>query len=85
MRIGTPVKTEAERILRQIDVRWPRNPVLSPRILDELGPNLFHAQMPEAEVAHGARGRADVERIARRDQNDAETVEFSRSQQGRLF
>jgi len=46
---------------------------------------LDHAQMAEAEVAHGARGRANVERIARRDQNDAQTVEFSRSQQGRLF
>ena len=46
---------------------------------------LDHAQMAEAEVAHGARGRADVERVARRNQNDAQTVEFSRSQQGRLF
>jgi len=85
VRIGTPVKTEGERILRQIDVRWPRNPALSPRILDELGTSPLRAQMTEAEVAHGARGRADVEGIARRDQNDTQAVEFSRSQQGRLF
>jgi len=85
VRIGTPVKTEGERILRQIDVRWPRNPALSPRILDELGTSPLRAQMTEAEVAHGARGCADVERIARRDQYDAQTVEFGLSQQGRLF
>lgn len=37
---------------------------------------LHHAQMPDAEIAHGARGRADVQGIARRDQNDAQAVEF---------
>ena len=85
MQNGTPLETKAERILGQIEVRWPGNRVLSPRILDVLGPSLLRAQMAEAEVARGARGRADVERIARRDQDDAQTVEFSRSQQGRLF
>src|SRR5580698_1433324 len=36
-----------------------------------------HTQVVKAEVAHGARGCADVQRIARADQHYMETVEFS--------
>jgi hypothetical protein len=31
--------------MRQIDARWPGNPVPLPRILDVLGPNLLRARM----------------------------------------
>src|SRR5579863_542582 len=35
-----------------------------------------HAQMREAEVTHGARGGANIERIARGNQHYTQTVEF---------
>lgn len=41
--------------------------------------------MKEPEVAHGASGRADVERIARGNKDDAQTVEFSRPRQGAIL
>jgi hypothetical protein len=44
-----------------------------------------HAQTRNAEVAHGARGRADVERVARRDQDDAQAVELSSRGQAPVF
>ena len=34
-----------------------------------------HPQMQRAEVAHGARGRAQVERVSRSDQHDTQPVE----------
>jgi len=34
--------------------------------------------MRATEVAHGAGGCADVERISRRNENDAQAVEFAR-------
>src|SRR5580698_8642160 len=40
-------------------------------------------QMREAEVAHGAGGRANVQRIAGRDQHHAEMVEFGGRWQGK--
>ena len=43
------------------------------------------AQMQETEVAHGASGRANVERVACGHQHDAQTVEFSVSRQGPPF
>jgi hypothetical protein len=39
----------------------------------------------EAEIAHGARGRADIQRVARGHQNDAQAVELSGGWQARLF
>jgi hypothetical protein len=30
------------------------------------------------EIAHGAGGRANVERISRRNENDAQAIEFAR-------
>lgn len=44
MRNGTSLKTKEEGIKRQIDLRWPGNPVPLPRILDVLGPNLLRAR-----------------------------------------
>ena len=41
----------------------------------------YHSQVTETEVAHGASGRANVKRIARSHQDDAQTVEFSRNRQ----
>ena len=38
--------------------------------------------MKEPKVAHGASGCADVERIARGNKDDAQTVELSRRRQG---
>ena len=40
-----------------------------------------HRETREAEVGHGARRRADVERIARRDQDDFEAVALFRGKQ----
>ena len=37
---------------------------------------IHDAKMEEAEVAHGAGGGADVERIARVDEDDAQVVEL---------
>jgi hypothetical protein len=40
------------------------------------------AKMEKAEIAHGARGGADVERVARGDKNDPQAVGFGISWQG---
>jgi hypothetical protein len=40
-----------------------------------------HSQMVKSEVAHRPGGGADVEGIARVDQDDTQTVEFSRNEQ----
>ena len=40
-----------------------------------------HSQMVKSEIAHRPGGGANVERIARVNKNDAQTVEFSRSEQ----
>ena len=37
---------------------------------------IYDAQMEKAEVAHGARGGADIERVARGDKNDPQAVGF---------
>ena len=44
-----------------------------------------HSQMREAEVAHGAGGRPNIERIARRHQNHAQTVKCRQERQQRIF
>ena len=41
--------------------------------------------MEETEVAHGAGGRADVERVARIDEDDAQAVELGEGRQGSEF
>jgi hypothetical protein len=41
--------------------------------------------MRAAEVAHGARGGADVQRISRRNEDDAQAVEFARKRQGAIL
>jgi len=41
--------------------------------------------MEEAEVAHGARSGADVERIARLDKDDAQVFELGERRQGSEF
>src|SRR4029077_2625818 len=46
---------------------------------------IHHAQAEKAEVAHGTGGRADVERVASAHQDDAQTIEFRRSEQEQLF
>jgi hypothetical protein len=35
-------------------------------------------QVRAPEIAHGAGGRANVERISRRNENDAQAIEFAR-------
>ena len=37
---------------------------------------VHHSQMEKAEIAHGARGGPDVERVARGDKNDPQPVGF---------
>ena len=44
-----------------------------------------HAQIAEAEIAHGARRRANIERIARGYQDHAQAVEFRWKRQDQLF
>ncbi len=39
---------------------------------------IHHSQVRAPEVAHRAGGRADVERISRRNENDAQAIEFTR-------
>jgi hypothetical protein len=46
---------------------------------------IHDAQMEEAEVAHRASGGANVERIARVDENDVQMVELGKSRQGSEF
>jgi hypothetical protein len=46
---------------------------------------IHDAKMEEAEVAHGASGGANVERIARLDENDAQVVELGKGRQGSEF
>ena len=38
--------------------------------------------MAKAEIAHGTRGSADVEGIARRHEDDDEAIEFGAEKQG---
>ena len=42
---------------------------------------IHDSQMTSAEIAHRARSRADIERITRRHQDDAEAIELSWSGQ----
>jgi hypothetical protein len=46
---------------------------------------VHHAKMRESEVAHRTSGGADVQRIARLDEDDAQVVEFGRWRQGSEF
>jgi len=46
---------------------------------------IHDTQMYATEIAHRARSRADVQRIARRDQHDAQAVEFARSRQAPIL
>ena len=46
---------------------------------------IYDAQAKETEIAHGAGGGADIERVARAYQDDAQGVEFSSVVQGPLF
>jgi hypothetical protein len=46
---------------------------------------IHHPQMVKPEVAHGPSGRADVERIPRLHQDDAQMIEFGGSRQGILI
>jgi hypothetical protein len=47
---------------------------------------VHHTKMEEAEIAHGAGGRADVEGIPRFDENDAQVIEFgARRQERRVY
>jgi len=41
--------------------------------------------MAKAEIAHGASGGTDVERVARRNQDDAQAVGFGSGQQALPF
>jgi hypothetical protein len=43
---------------------------------------IYDAEVKESEVAHGAGGRADVQRIARVDEDDSQTVKFRGHRQG---
>ncbi len=43
---------------------------------------IHDTKMEETEVAHGAGGRADVERVARIDEDDAQAVELGSGGQG---
>ena len=43
-----------------------------------------HGEVGEAEVGHGARDRADVEGIARRDEDDGDAVALLCGQQGMI-
>ena len=42
-------------------------------------------EMREAEVGHGSRRRADVERVARRDEHDLDAVELAGGEQGAIL
>jgi len=47
---------------------------------------VHHAEVEETKVAHGACGGADIERVARRDENNAQVVGFGfRGQDGRVY
>src|SRR5579863_6388234 len=46
---------------------------------------IYYSQVGETEIAHGAGGRAEVERIARRHQHHAKIAEISRSSQASRF
>jgi hypothetical protein len=43
----------------------------------------YDAKVEEAEVAHGAGGGADIERVARGDEDDTQAVEFGLGRQAR--
>jgi len=44
---------------------------------------VYYAKLEESEVAHGTRGGADVEGIARTDEYDAQAVKFGVGRQAR--
>ena len=44
---------------------------------------IHHPEMKEAEIAHGAGGGADVQRVARIHEDDAQVVELGEGRQGR--
>jgi hypothetical protein len=46
---------------------------------------IHHAQAENAEIAHRPCGRADVQRVARGDEDDVKAVELSGGRQARLF
>jgi hypothetical protein len=46
---------------------------------------IHDAQASKTEVAHGARGSAHIERVARRHQDNAQTIEIDRSSQASSF
>jgi len=46
---------------------------------------IHDAQVAKAEIAHRAGGGADIERVARGNEHDAQTVELSGGWQARLF
>jgi hypothetical protein len=46
---------------------------------------IHDAQVRAAEIAHRARRRSNIERIARRNENDAEPVEFAQSWQAPIL
>jgi hypothetical protein len=46
---------------------------------------IHHTQVAEPEIAHRARSRADIERVAGRHQNHAQAVELSLGGQRCLF
>jgi hypothetical protein len=46
---------------------------------------IYHAQAAKAEIAHGARGSAHVERVARRHQHNAQAIEIGRRSQESSF
>jgi hypothetical protein len=46
---------------------------------------IHHAQVQEAQIAHGPRSRTNIQRIARRYQHDTETIEIGRRWQDELI
>jgi hypothetical protein len=46
---------------------------------------MHHAQTHNSKIAHRAGSGTDIKSIARRDQNNTQTVEFVRSGQEQLF
>ena len=46
---------------------------------------IHDAKMEKAEIAHGAGGGADIERIARIDEDDAQAIELGLGRQGKTL
>jgi hypothetical protein len=44
-----------------------------------------HPQVGKSEVGHGAGSRADIERIAAVDEDDAQAIQFCRGKHERSF